>query len=287
MPWKSPTTGDLSYVAGAATESLLICSPFITRPGIDILTRSLPNSISRVEVWTKFDSRDWITGATELDGLLDFLEALPRSTQVEIRISDRLHAKFILANRRVGVVGSANLTYGGFSGNIEVVRIVESPEIDELMDYISNVRGYLSVVSLDDLRAFVSRCQNQAHEKEALLDLIRGALPVPPPGRVPIIPISEFIRFPSTQTGFVVNEVKKIHFNTDGYNRTGHLKQAYYAVQRFFQEHPEFLLVQLHERPWTKHSIWRVMQQHIMRGLISLTGLRMNPIALSYTISAS
>ncbi len=186
MPWKSPLIEDLSYVASSATVSLLICSPFITRPGIDILARSLPSSISRVEVWTKFNSRDWITGASELDGLLDFLEALPALTQVEIRTSDRLHAKLIVANERVGVVGSANLTRGGFGGNIEIARVVELPEMDELMDYIQSVRGLLSVASISDLRSFVSRCQNQAHEKEALLDLIRGALPVPPPGRRPI-----------------------------------------------------------------------------------------------------
>ena len=164
MPWKSPAIEDLSYVASSATESLLICSPFITRPGVDILTGALPNSISRVEVWTKFDSRDWITGASEPDGLLDFLEELPDSTQVEIRISDRLHAKLIVADERVGFVGSANLTRGGFSGNIEVARVVEPPEVDELMDYIRSVRGLLSVAGISDLRSFVSVCQNQAHD---------------------------------------------------------------------------------------------------------------------------
>ena len=241
MAWKTPTIEDLRYIAGEATESLHICSPFITRPGIDILATSLPDSIARVEVWTKFDFRDWMTGASEPDGLLDFIQTLPSSPQIDIRISDRLHAKFIVANEQVGIAGSANLTRGGFGGNIEIARISIPTEINDLMDYINIVRGELSSASLADLKEFVSQCQGRAHEKEALLDLIRGALPEPnTPGRA-TYPISEFIEFLDGQAGFVVDEVRKIYFNLDGYNRTGHLKQGYYAVQRFFQENPDYL----------------------------------------------
>ena len=240
MPWKTPTSEDLSYIARSATESLHICSPFITRPGIDILAKALPDSVSRVEVWTKFDSRDWMTAASEPDGLLEFIETLPSSPQIDIRISDRLHAKFIVANEQVGIAGSANLTLGGFGGNIEIARLVSPLEIKELTDYIQVVRGELSVASLEQLREFVSQCQGLAPDKEALLDLIRGVLPEPVTGRSPIRPISEFMDSLAEQTGYVVDEVRKIYFNQDGNNRTGHLKQGYYAVQRFFQERPDY-----------------------------------------------
>ena len=241
MPWKTPNIEDLSYIAQSATESLHICSPFITRPGIDILSKSLPHSISRVEIWTKFDSRDWITGASEPDSLLEFIETLTSSPKLDIRISDRLHAKFIMANEHVGIAGSANLTRGGFGGNIEITQLVGQSEINDLANYINTVRGELSIASLDDLRKFVSRCHDQAREKEALLDLIREALPEPGEVRRPIRPISQFIDFLAGQTGYVVEEIRTIYFNQDRNNRTGHLKQGYYAVQRFFQENPGYI----------------------------------------------
>lgn len=243
MPWKTPDREDLAHIARAATESLHICSPFITRTGINILAEHLPNSLSRVEVWTKFDARDWITGASDPDGLLDFLEGLPAASQIDLRVSERLHAKFLVANGQVGVAGSANLTRGGFGGNIEIVRSISPAEISELTAYISSVRGELGVASLADLREFVSRCYDHTQEKEALLDLIREALPEPAPGtgKMPIRPISDFMDFLNTLTGPVVEVIRTIYFNQDGNNRTGHLKQGYYAVQRFFQEHPDYL----------------------------------------------
>lgn len=241
MPWKTPDQEDLAHIARAATESLHICSPFITRTGIDILAGHLPNSLSRVEVWTKFDPRDWITGVSEPDGLLDFIEGLPAASQVDLRVSERLHAKFIVANAQVGIAGSANLTRGGFGGNIEIVRSINPSEISELTAYIDSVRGALGVASLAELREFVARCYGLTKEKEALLDLIREALPAPATGKTLIRPLSEFIDFLNRQTGPVVDAIRAIYFNQDGNNRTGHLKQGYYAVQRFFQERPEYL----------------------------------------------
>lgn len=241
MPWQTPNPNDLANIARSATESLHICSPFITRPGIDILAEALPSSLSRVEVWTKFDTRDWMTGASEPDSLLDFIETLPSAPQVELRVSERLHAKFIVANSQVGIAGSANLTRGGFGGNIEIIRLVSPTEMPELTDYIHSVREELSITTLARLREFVSWCQSQTYEKEALLDLMREALPPPATGPISLRPITAFIDFLSTQTEFVADEIRKIYFNQDGNNRTGHLKQGYYAVQRFFQEHPDYL----------------------------------------------
>ena len=241
LTWKTPSMDDLTDVVRAATDSLHFCSPFITRPGIDALADALPEGIPRVEIWTKFDARDWITGASEPDGLLDFIESLPTSTDVHLRVSDRLHAKFVVANNEIGMAGSSNLTRGGFGGNIEIVRLVGPNDIQELLAYIQSVRYELLPADLEELREFVSICQSQAHEKEALLDLIRGAIPQHETEPASIRSISEFMQFLGSQSGEVVDTIRTIYFNLDGNNRTGHLKQGYYAVQRFLQEHPAYL----------------------------------------------
>ncbi len=241
MPWKTPDASDLVDVTQNATDSLHICSPFITRPGIDMLAEALPSQVSRIEIWTKFDARDWMTGGSEPDGLLDFIEGLPSSSQVHLRISERLHAKFIVANNEIGIAGSSNLTRGGFGGNLEAVRLVGPDEIGDLLGYIQSVRYELSPASVQELRDFVSSCQSQAHEKEALLDLIRGTVPPQEIQPSSIHSISEFIEFLNGQSGDAVDAIRTIYFNLDGNNRTGHLKQGYYAVQRFLQEHPAYL----------------------------------------------
>ena len=241
MPWTTPSMNDLARVAQSATQSLHICSPFITRPGITTLEKSLPKSNSKVEIWTKFDFRDWITGASELDSLLEFIEGLPASSSIEMRISERLHAKFILANEQIGIAGSANLTQGGYAGNIEIVRLIGAAEATELKEYIDTVKPALAVANLTDLQEFVSTCQDKAREKEALLDLIRESVPEPVFKEKSIIPISEFMAFVNQLNGFVPDEVSKIYLNSDRNNRTGHLKQAYYGVQVFLREHPDHL----------------------------------------------
>jgi hypothetical protein len=86
-------------------------------------------------------------------------------------------------------------------------------------------------------------------------DIQRGAIPQQDTKASSVRSISEFIDFLSDQSGDVVDTIRTIYFNLDGNNRTGHLKQGYYAVPRFLQEHPTYLgpvvklKVEVAERP--------------------------------------
>ncbi len=89
-----------------------------------------------------------------------------------------------------------------------------------------------------ELRAFVTECQRRTEDREALLELVRDAGP-PITGRQPLIPLKRFIGFCKQFSTEAANDIRVIFYNTDGNNRTGHLKQGYYGVQRFLQEYPQ------------------------------------------------
>lgn len=238
--WVRPNESHLTDVVRQAKQELVICSPFISRWGLERVESSIPATLRQIEVWTKLDSGDWLSGASDPEALLEFAEReRARVENFRLRTSDSLHAKFVLADQSRAIAGSANLTHGGFVGNIEVVRLIDDQEIYQFVEYVHAIRNELTLSSLSDLRTFVTACNNQAKDKEALLDLIREVAPPPVAIGHPLIPLSEFISYVHDIGGSAADEIEKIYDNSDGNNRTGHLKQAFYGVQRFFQEYPQ------------------------------------------------
>jgi len=240
MSWKNPDANDAATVIASTRSQLLICSPFISGYGLALVSRSLPQSAELVEVWTRIQLRDWVTGASEPDALLDFLDALPTRVHSQLYTSPHLHAKFLLADQDLAWAGSSNLTAGGFANNIEIGKVVQPPEITEILRYANDTRGLLSPTSRGDLRSFVTECQRRTEDREALLELVQDVAPAVP-GKQPLVPLRRFIDFCKRFSGEAADDIRVIYYNTDGNNRTGHLKQGYYAVQRFLQEYPQHL----------------------------------------------
>lgn len=163
MAWKSPSPADIGVVVSQATDSLHICSPFITVRGIGLVSDHLPKTLSNLEIWTRLDARDWLTGASEAGELLNFIEALDGTVQVTLKISPALHSKFIVARNgrdSLAIVGSANLTGGGYGSNIEIVRLVSGNEVNEIAQYVDEVTGSLAPCSMETLRQFVASCES-------------------------------------------------------------------------------------------------------------------------------
>lgn len=240
MAWKNPDANDAATVIARAKTHLLICSPFISGYGLSLVNRSVSDSLELVEVWTRMKLRDWVTGASEPDALLDFLDTLPTRVHCELYTGADLHAKFLLADRDLAWAGSSNLTAGGFGTNIEIGKIIAPPEIAEILSYANDTRGLLSPTSRADLRNFVTECQRRTQDREALVDLVQEVAPALP-GKQPLVPLIRFIDFCKKFSGPAADDIRVIYCNTDGNNRSGHLKQGYYAAQRFLQEYPQHL----------------------------------------------
>jgi hypothetical protein len=156
-----------------------------------------------------------------------------------MRQSDHLHAKVVLADRTRALVGSANLTRGGYSSNFEAITLLAEPEVRDLLPHVDWLSNQLSTVSSRDFYAFVEKCRETEPTREAVIDLItQESIGPEVPG--PLTRLSDFIRaLEASNLDFLKTEILKIYRNLDHNNRTGHLKQSFYAVQRFLREHPD------------------------------------------------
>ena len=162
MVWKLPSAADIEDLLSTPIHTLHICSPFITAPGIKLVKDHLPPSLSHLEIWTKLDFRDWVSDSSDIEELLKFIVGLNDSVIVTVKVSSALHAKFMVgSNGREtrAIIGSANLTGGGYGSNIEIVRIVTPDEVPEIIKYVESVSDKLDPCPLETLRRFVESCK--------------------------------------------------------------------------------------------------------------------------------
>ena len=237
--WLSPDMTTLHDVVSASGDQLLLCSPYVSTPALSVVANALPKRVKAVEVWTKLDVRDWLTGASDPEGLLGFIGQVEGSARpVTVRRADHLHAKLIVSDGAKAMAGSANLTTGGFARNIELARVVTGREVEQLRDWVSSVRPRLHPVSTQELARFVSDCAAKETTKEALLDLIRQEIPPYRFGADPLMPYQDFKSFLQSHDSDLARDLLGIANNDDGNNNTGKVKQAFFGVQRFLREYP-------------------------------------------------
>ena len=237
--WLLPKLDDLREVIDGSKGDLLLCSPFVSTPALSMVTSHLPKTVDTVEFWTKLDPRDWLTGASDPEGLRDFLDQIEgRVDRVSVRHARHLHAKMIVSDGSKAIAGSANLTAGGFMRNLELVRIVTGNELDELRQVADSMRPQLSLIPKTELETFVAQCTVQVESKEALLDLIREEMPSVELNQSSIMPYKQFLTYLRSRRSKLSRDILTIATNADNNNNTGKVKQAFFGVQRFLQEYP-------------------------------------------------
>ena len=237
--WLEPNTETLREVVSASKGRLLLCSPYISTPALSIVASALPRPVSAVEIWTRLDVRDWLTGASDPEGILDFVHQMGRNGgSVAIRYSNNLHAKIVASDGPKAMAGSANLTAGGYMRNLEVARVVTGREVEQVRELVDLMRPKLSRISLDRFAQFVSECTAIEGTKEALLDLIRQETPQLTVGAGALMPYGQFLAVLEANSDPLAKDILHIAKNLDGNNNTGKVKQAFFGVQRFIQEYP-------------------------------------------------
>lgn len=241
--WISPDADRLREVVAASRGRLLLCSPFVSTPALNIVADALPQKVNALEVWTRLEARDWLTGASDPEGLLDFIGQVEGQTgPVVIRRASHLHAKIVLSDGGKAMAGSANLTAGGYMRNIEAARVATGREVDQLRGLVAEMRPKLESVSRAQFEEFVARCATAVETKESLLDLIRqeaGTAPAIAPESASLMSYREFLAYLRSGSCKLAKDVLRIATNQDGNNNTGKVKQAFFGVQRFLQEYPQ------------------------------------------------
>lgn len=208
--------------------------------------------------WTRLSPSDWLSGISDPLSLLAFLELLEQDNHsVELGIHQRLHAKLYIADEAIALVGSANLTEGGFDRNFELmVRFQEEEDIRMILETLRREQELnVRLLSIDRFQQWVNnncdRIENirreRSNDSELLapvqedLDSMLGYgggrhLPLEP-SRHELNAFVVWLRDHQQLVGAQV--LLSRHENTDHQNLTGHFRQCFFACWRFLNEQAE------------------------------------------------
>lgn len=160
-----PTWVDFQEVVSSANERLTICSPYYTEAGVEKVLDNLMAHTSLI-VLTRLSPSDWVSRVSDPQALLALLDLLSEAGhQIDLHILQRLHAKAYLADAALALVGSSNLSEGGFERNLEIMvrlRGAEAEVVSRLMEetYRTNARD----LPIDQLRTWVEDHQGTVQD---------------------------------------------------------------------------------------------------------------------------
>ncbi|MCS6957076.1 MAG: DUF87 domain-containing protein [Aquificaceae bacterium] len=145
-----------------AKESLKVASPWIDACFLESLLERLPKSVKVEVILRAEDFKD-----LSITGMETF--SLVEKYQIDLYLSQRLHAKLFLVDGTFALVGSANLTRPGMGegGNLEAMVYLEGEKVKELEKLFEEFKGQ-SVKILKETVAVVVSLQSST-ELEALL----------------------------------------------------------------------------------------------------------------------
>jgi len=239
MTWTQDARTTIARVLSSTHDKLLLCTPFLSRGGLDFVSENLPEPVSQIEIWTRLRMRDWITGACDPEALADFWDEHAAARSVLVRTATNLHAKLFLGDGGIAAAGSANLTFGGLSRNVEILRLVSGSEVQQIEEYVVRVRPLLAPTDRDYLERFLAECNLKKKDQLALAEIIKEYSP-PPPGPGPLLTIQALEQFCAANPTLLTKRALAISTGEDKTNRTGHIHQAFFAAQRFLQDYPQF-----------------------------------------------
>lgn len=183
-----PTWSDLDDLFAAASSRLLVCTPFYSEGGLGHIERNVASKVT-VHVRVRLSPTDWASGISDPEGLLILLDILSgRGCEIDLGVNQRLHAKVYAADDSLVLLGSANLTSGGFGNNFELMSRMTGDEARNATEVIDrglkpNLRAvsFSSLVKwVEDARADVSRAremeQNDTDDAGEILDAAQSRL---------------------------------------------------------------------------------------------------------------
>ncbi len=132
----SPWDTTFSELIESATSDLLVLAPCITRRPLDallsIISRCNRLATIHLQVVTDLSATSLAAETIDVAGLQRILKEVPNACLTHL---PRLHAKVYIADSRLAVVTSGNLTEGGLSRNYEFgLRIHDGALVTEIKD---------------------------------------------------------------------------------------------------------------------------------------------------------
>ena len=243
---------DLRRIVSSARDRLLVCVPYYSEDGLGQLFDAFSVG-AELSFVSRLSPSDWLNGAADPTTLLALLELLQKeSLPPRFVVHQRIHAKAYLADRSTGLLGSANLSAGGFDRNFELMVELESEEAriaDSLIDEEIQNRGV--TLNLPTFRQWVEKFETQIGglrqeelDAEKLSELQRALDAMLGYGQakyslMEVPALSDFTEWLSDNEHLsgVPVLLDRCH-NLSGQNLTGHFRQSYFAVAHFVQQYP-------------------------------------------------
>jgi hypothetical protein len=155
---RSPWSSSFLTLLNSVERDLLIACPFLKRSKaqqiISELERRGLRSTARVAVLTDLRPEAALSGALDLEAFTDFGANLPR---FELTHLPSLHAKVYIADSRIAIVTSGNLTQSGLDGNLEYgVSFNDAPTVSEIRHDFEGYGTLGARVSVEDVAALAS-----------------------------------------------------------------------------------------------------------------------------------
>ncbi len=252
-----PTWEHLREVVSTANERLIVCSPFYYAKGIGRVFDDL-NETASLEFWTRLSPSDWATRVVDPDELLALLDILDSNgVEVRLRIFQQLHAKVYAADHRLALVGSANLSEGGFGNNLELtVRFRGAEAVQAITSVEEACTPVLRTVTLEQLRRWVEFSRSAIEEARSTtvenlevlapaqseLDLLLnfGGVDSSTIAEPTVSDMEQFVEWLESNAALPGADILyRRHHNLDNHNLQGHFKQSFFAAVRFLSEHAE------------------------------------------------
>ncbi len=252
-----PSWENLSEIVTTAEERVIICSPYYSTSGIGKVFDSIGNA-KRFQFWTRLSPSAWAAGVTSPEDLLALADLVRQNGQnFQLADFERLHAKVYAADYSLALIGSANLSDGGFRANLELIVKFIGEEAQSAIRFVEeNFTPRLRDIDIETFREWIqrnkptilevrSRPDNSADDLQDVqrsLDEILGYGQAPNEGRqidqYSHIAFGEWLDHHIELPGAEVMADR--YHNSSGQNLTGHFKQSFYGIVGFLFEHNEF-----------------------------------------------
>jgi len=158
--WK----GELQNVFLQARNDIIISSPYVTEQGTNFVLANLRQEVKsqiRLRILTNLSPVNIYQGSTDPVALKSLAFALPHFTLLHL---PKLHAKVYVADQKIAIVTSANLTAGGLERNYEYgIKISEPLIVKEIAQDIlsySDLGALISPQNLDNYSLVADRLRN-------------------------------------------------------------------------------------------------------------------------------
>ena len=151
---RSPWTETLERLVSLVDENLLIVSPFVKRSAIESVLKQLdPRRRASVTIGLVTDLRpeSALAGSMDLEAIADIARSIPA---FELTHLPSVHAKVYVADCRMAIVTSGNLTEPGLRGNVEYgVALAEERIVKEVRADFESYASLGAKVSTSDVAA--------------------------------------------------------------------------------------------------------------------------------------